>query len=88
LPSAATAAAAAAEPPPCTTEAATEEAAAEMALRCGTPVENLAERTELAQTFVDPAGTMTTKVGVTPQRVHRPDGSWAPVKTDLRGSTR
>ncbi|MEV6489965.1 LamG-like jellyroll fold domain-containing protein, partial [Actinoplanes sp. NPDC051633] len=71
-------------PPPCTAEAATEEAAAEMALRCGTPVENLAERTELAQTFVDPAGTMTTKVGVTPQRVHRPDGSWAPVKTDLQ----
>ncbi|MGX6608620.1 LamG domain-containing protein, partial [Micromonosporaceae bacterium Da 78-11] len=77
------AAAAAAAVPACAAEAATDAGAEEMALRCARPVEVAAARSELTQTFVQPSGARQLVSAVTPQRVHRGDGTWTPVSTTL-----
>lgn len=46
-------------------------------------VEVLDERTEYTQMFAEPDGRLTYEAAVTPQRVHRPDGSWADVDLSL-----
>jgi len=62
-----------------------DEAAALAAARAqGSRVEALSDRTEFSQTFANPSGTMTLEQSPVPVRVHRPDGSWAPVDTTLR----
>ncbi|HET9138025.1 LamG domain-containing protein, partial [Actinophytocola sp.] len=47
------------------------------------PVEDLSQRTERAQTFVNPDGTWTTNQVSSPVRVRRADGSWTAVDTTL-----
>ncbi|HET9517563.1 MAG TPA: LamG domain-containing protein, partial [Actinoplanes sp.] len=56
--------------------------AARMAAQAGERVEVLSERTELSQVFAKPDGGLTVEAGVVPERVQRPDGSWADL--DLR----
>ena len=72
-----------AAPLACAAEAATDAAAEQMALSCDERVEIAEARTELTQTFVEPSGARRLEAAVTPQRVHRSDGSWAPVSTTL-----
>lgn len=49
----------------------------------GHRVEDLSKRTESAQTFANPDGTMTLKSFATPVRVKQADGSWADVDFNL-----
>jgi hypothetical protein len=75
-------------PPPSTAEcsdgADSEVAAAAMASRCGKRVEVLSKRTETQQSFADPSGTTTVTTSLLPARVHRGDGSWAPIDLSLQ----
>lgn len=72
-------------PAAASTVAAPDEAAALAAARAsGHRVEALSDRTEFAQTFANPSGTMTLEEGVTPVRARRADGTWAPVDATLR----
>ena len=78
------AAPASAAPPACADTAASQAAATAMAAACGRPVEVLAARTETTQDFVQPSGVTSRTMAVLPQRVHRADGSWAPVDLSLQ----
>ncbi|NES16557.1 MULTISPECIES: hypothetical protein [Micromonospora] len=60
------------------------QAARQFAAECGKSVEVLSERSETTQVFVDASGVGRLVSSVVPQRVHRPDGSWADVDTTLR----
>jgi hypothetical protein len=65
--------------------------AQKLARAAGGRVEVMAERTEYAQLFAEPSGRFTYEAAVTPQRVHRADGSWADVDLTLaadRGAIR
>jgi len=65
--------------------AAVDEASALASARAaGRPVEVLGDRTEFAQTFANPSGTLTLNESVTPVRARRPDGTWAPVDYRLQ----
>jgi len=57
--------------------------AARLAQATGTRVEVASERTEYAQLFAEPTGRFTYESAVTPQRVHRADGSWADIDPTL-----
>ncbi|MGA5303208.1 LamG-like jellyroll fold domain-containing protein [Nucisporomicrobium flavum] len=65
-----------------TRAAPTERAALQTARSSGERVEVASERSELSQVFAEPDGRLTYEASVVPQRVHRPDGTWADV--DLR----
>ncbi|MEU7841531.1 LamG domain-containing protein [Micromonospora sp. NPDC049114] len=82
-PSSVEAAAPAAEPanPSVAPDAASAVAQAK---RSGRRVEVADARTELTQVFANPSGGFTSESAVTPQRVRRTDGSWAPVDLTLR----
>ncbi|WP_412748236.1 LamG-like jellyroll fold domain-containing protein [Krasilnikovia sp. M28-CT-15] len=67
----------------CAAEAGSEAAAESMAQRCDQSVEVVDARTELTRTFVEASGARKLEAAVTPQRVHRADGSWVPVSTML-----
>ncbi|MET8148291.1 LamG domain-containing protein [Actinoplanes sp. NPDC049668] len=60
-----------------------EGAAAKAAKKHGKRVEALSERTEFSQTFAEPSGRLTYEAAAVPQRVHRPDGSWADIDVNL-----
>ncbi|HEX5202873.1 MAG TPA: carboxypeptidase regulatory-like domain-containing protein, partial [Actinoplanes sp.] len=79
---AATAAAAPSAKPACVAEQATEAAAAAMTRTCGKRVEILAERSEVAQTFVNPDGTHTVEESIEPVRVKH-GSTWMPIDTTL-----
>lgn len=64
--------------------AASEASAAVAARRAGSRVEVTSRRSETQQVFANPDGTFTAEVYAVPVRVHRSDGSWAPVDTTLR----
>ena len=76
--------AAAARPgkPACVAEQATEAAATAMTRTCGKRVEVLAERSEVAQTFVNPDGTHTVEESIEPVRVKH-GSTWVPIDTTL-----
>jgi hypothetical protein len=81
----AAAAHAAPKPRACIAEQPTEAAATAMTRTCGARVEVLSERTEVAQTFVNPDGTQTLEESIEPVRVkHGTD--WAPIDTTLKAS--
>ncbi|WP_433365040.1 LamG domain-containing protein [Actinoplanes sp. CA-142083] len=52
-------------------------------MKTGTRVEVISQRTEYAQMFAEPNGRFIYESAVTPQRVHRPDGTWADVDLTL-----
>ncbi|MEV6367295.1 hypothetical protein AB0L86_10420 [Micromonospora musae] len=58
--------------------------AAGTAKRTGQRVEVVSARTEFTQVFAKPSGGFVAESSVVPQRVHRPDGSWAEVDLTLR----
>jgi hypothetical protein len=58
-----------------------------MAVRCGSAVEALSERTEYTQTKINPSGTATLTSAVEPQRARRADWSWTAVDTALRADS-
>lgn len=60
------------------------QAAKRVAVACGKTVEALSERSETTRVFVDASGVGRLESSVVPQRVHRPDGSWADIDTNLR----
>ncbi|HEX6684811.1 MAG TPA: LamG-like jellyroll fold domain-containing protein [Candidatus Limnocylindrales bacterium] len=71
-----------ADPEPCSGEAATEAAATAMAVRCGIAVEALDQRTETAQVFAQPDGTLNARLHSGPERFQ--DGSgWHDVDLKL-----
>jgi hypothetical protein len=72
----------AAAPPPArsTSDA---SSAQKLALATETRVEVMSERSEYVQMFAEPTGRFTFESAVTPQRVHRADGSWADVDLNL-----
>ncbi|WP_460493339.1 hypothetical protein [Dactylosporangium cerinum] len=70
--------------PPCVTGQPDERTAAAAAKACGGRVEVLAGRSEYTQVFANPDGSSTFTSSAVPARVHRADGSWAPVDTSLR----
>ncbi|MEU5784057.1 LamG domain-containing protein [Micromonospora lupini] len=76
----------AAAPKPSTgiSEAADSASASAAARRSGERVEVASARTELTQVFANPSGGFTAELAVVPQRVKRPDGSWAVVDLALR----
>ena len=82
---AAPAAAAPSAKPACVAEQATESAATAMTRACGRRVEILAERSEVAQTFVNPDGTHTLEESIEPVRV-RHGSAWVPIDTTLRAT--
>ena len=51
------------------------------------PVEALSDRTEFAQTFVNPDGSFTDNVSATQQRVQLSDGTWADIDTTLQAQS-
>jgi hypothetical protein len=53
------------------------------AMRCGGRIEAMDGRTEKAQIFAEPSGTMTLEATAVPVRVRRSDGSWAAVDPTL-----
>lgn len=55
----------------------------DVAEACGSRVEDLSHRTEVAQVFANPDGTATLEQSAVPARVHRKDGSWAGVDSTL-----
>jgi hypothetical protein len=58
-------------------------AAERIVAACGRPVEILSERTEYAQTFLNPDGSRTLEEAIEPVRVRR-GASWVPVDTTLK----
>ncbi len=66
------------------TEAADPAAAGRLAGACGRSIEDLSARTEYQQVLVNPSGTRTLRASVVPQRVRRPNGSWATIDPNLR----
>jgi hypothetical protein len=62
----------------------TEAAAMATAIAAGRRVEVTDLRSETRQVFANPDGTVVAEIALQPARVHRPDGSWAPVDTTLR----
>jgi hypothetical protein len=64
--------------------AADEPSALAMAQSAAQPVEALSDRTEFAQTFVSPDGTMTDNVSPVQQRAQLSDGTWMNVDTTLQ----
>ncbi|MBX6723138.1 MAG: hypothetical protein IRY92_07865, partial [Dactylosporangium sp.] len=78
-----TAASAEAPPSSCVDEQPDEAAAKAMAKACGRRVEVLSERTEDAQTFANPDGSLTFEESIEPVRV-RQGSSWVPVDTTLK----
>ncbi|MGI5522562.1 LamG domain-containing protein [Micromonospora sp. CA-259024] len=74
---------AAARQPTGVSEAADAGSAAAAARRSGQRVEVASARTELTQVFANPSGDFTAEMAVQPQRVHRPNGSWADVDLTL-----
>ncbi|HSR22464.1 MAG TPA: hypothetical protein VLW53_02860 [Candidatus Eisenbacteria bacterium] len=64
--------------------AADERSALRAAEASGAPVEALSDRTEYAQVFANPDGTFQYRAAPVPQRVKRPDGTWADVDSTLR----
>jgi Concanavalin A-like lectin/glucanases superfamily len=68
----------------CAKTAADEASARRAAMRCQTRVEIMSARSERAQAFSNPDGTTSWESAAAPRRVHRPDGSWAPVDRRLR----
>jgi hypothetical protein len=81
LPAGAAAAAQVAKPA-CIAEQPTEAAATAMTRTCGKRVEILAERSEVAQTFVNPDGTRTVEESIEPVRVKH-GSTWVPIDTTL-----
>jgi hypothetical protein len=77
--------AAAAPAPACATEAPDDAAAHRAAALCGRPVEILAERTEVSQTFANTDGSSTVELGIEPVRV-RKGSSWVPIDTSLKAT--
>ncbi|MEV0133323.1 LamG domain-containing protein [Dactylosporangium sp. NPDC050688] len=75
---------ASAAPVPCVAERPDERAAAAAAKACGGRVEVMAGRSEYTQVFANPDGSSTFTSSAVPARVHRADGSWAPIDTSLR----
>ncbi|MEV0838638.1 LamG domain-containing protein [Actinocatenispora sera] len=69
--------------PACSAEAPDEASAVEMAVRCGQRVEVLSGRTESSQVFAETTGRLSLESAVEPERVHKPDGSWAAVDPTL-----
>ncbi|MFE9658326.1 LamG-like jellyroll fold domain-containing protein [Micromonospora sp. NPDC006431] len=59
-------------------------AAKRLATNCSKTVEVLSERSETTQMFVEATGLGRLKSSVAPQRVHRQDGSWADIDTNLQ----
>jgi hypothetical protein len=53
------------------------------AARCGSKVEIMAGRSETGQVFANPDGTSTMITSMGPRWVHRADGSWADIDTNL-----
>ncbi|MFI7578247.1 LamG domain-containing protein [Micromonospora sp. NPDC049497] len=60
------------------------QAAKRLAAACGKTVEALSERSETTRVFVDASGVGRLESSVAPQRVHRADGSWADIDTNLQ----
>jgi hypothetical protein len=77
-------AAAAPAPAPVSAGSSAELVASGQARDSGRRVEVAARRTETEQVFANPDGTFTAQMATRPVRVHRADGSWAPVDTTLR----
>lgn len=69
--------------PACATQAATESLAQSTALRCGVRVAVTPLRSEYAEVYAEPNGTLRFESGVLPQRVRRGDGTWAEVDLSL-----
>ncbi|MEV4808368.1 carboxypeptidase regulatory-like domain-containing protein [Micromonospora avicenniae] len=67
----------------CVDEQPNAAAARRMLATCGRRVENLAERTEWSQTFLNVDGSQTLEQTIEPTRV-RKGGSWTPVDTTLK----
>lgn len=72
----------AAPAPVCAAEQPTAADAGRVAAACRKPVEILAERTEVSQTFANGDGSRTLEVSVEPERV-RKGSAWVPVDTRL-----
>ncbi|TDC30477.1 hypothetical protein E1211_24140 [Micromonospora sp. 15K316] len=72
------------EPPVPTGPGAEAARAAGTAERTGRRVEVVSARTEFTQVFAKPSGGFVAESAVVPQRVRRPDGSWAEVDLTLR----
>ncbi|MFF7262170.1 LamG-like jellyroll fold domain-containing protein [Streptomyces sp. NPDC008159] len=66
-----------------TPPASAEEAAFVLAAETGEPVEIVKQRTEDELVFANPDGSLTSETSVQPQRVERPDGSWAKADATL-----
>lgn len=86
LPVLTVAGAAAAAAPACVDNQADAAPALAMARRCARPVEVVAGRTETDRVLANPSGTFSIERAIVPQRVHRPDGTWAAVDTTLRAA--
>jgi hypothetical protein len=85
VPPGAPAVAAPAAKPACIAEQATVAAATAMTRTCGKRVEVLAERSEFAQTFVNPDGTRTIESSIEPVRVKH-GNTWVPIDTTLKAT--
>lgn len=70
--------------PKCAAEAPDEASAARMARMCARAVEITVARTERSQVFAQPDGTRRLRASAKPERIRRADGSWTPIRTDLR----
>src|SRR5262245_52670898 len=84
VPPIARAAATVAEMAPPVPAAADEPSARVRALQTGQRVEVVSAKTETVRVFATPSGTLTAEISAVPQRVRRPDNTWAPVDTRLR----
>jgi hypothetical protein len=73
-----------ADPPKAPTEMPDEASAMAAARRFGKDVEVARDRTETAQVYATPNGTLKAVLSVRPVRVRKPDGSWTAVDTALR----
>ncbi|MEU4565005.1 LamG domain-containing protein [Actinoplanes sp. NPDC023936] len=62
----------------------TEGAAVAAAEKYGERVEALSERTEFSQVFAEPTGELRYEAAAVPQFVHRADGSWDDIDTNLK----
>ncbi|GIF20872.1 protocatechuate 3,4-dioxygenase beta subunit [Actinoplanes tereljensis] len=71
--------------PACVAEQSNEAAATAMTRTCGARVENLAERSEVSETYVNPDGTRTVEQSIEPVRVKHGAG-WVPIDTTLTKS--
>ena len=68
---------------PIPTEAPDEASALQLAYRYGRPIEVAGQRSESAQIFAQPNGTLRMRQSATPQRVRRGSG-WVPIDVTLR----